>query len=361
MSVSNRMKAVSLFAGAGIAEFGFNGTLVDVAVANELLQIRANVHEFWHPETKIIHGDITDELIKKEIIQESIKEKVDFVFATPPCQGVSLIGKNKSNDQMLSDERNYLIFHAFDIIDEIEPKCILIENVSRFMKIKYHMNGEFLTIEEIIRARYGQKYNLSFDILNAKDYGIPQHRERAIIRMWKNGFEWRDAVKESLITLEEAIGDLPSLESGEVSKIKNHYARKHINRHIECMKHTPTGCSAFENEVYFPRDESTGRRLKGYAATYKRMRWDKPAPTITMRNDCISSQSNVHPGRLLPDGTYSDARVLTMRELFVLSSLDPDLDLPDFASDIQIRHMIGEAVPPKMINVILKGLVQFDD
>ena len=127
------------------------------------------------------------------------------------------------------------------------------------------------------------------------------------------------------------------------------------------MKHTPTGHSAFENEFYYPKDEKTGRKLKGYAATYKRMSWDKPAHTITMRNDCISSQSNVHPGRLLEDGTYSDARVLTMRELLILSSLDPDLDLPNFASDTQIRHMIGEAVPPKLINAILKVLKIIND
>ena len=44
----------------------------------------------------------------------------NFILATPPCQGVSLIGKNKRNEQFLEDPRNFLIFHAFDIIDEIE-------------------------------------------------------------------------------------------------------------------------------------------------------------------------------------------------------------------------------------------------
>src|SRR5690606_23095243 len=107
---------------------------------------------------------------------------------------------------------------------------------------------------------------------------------------------------------------------------------------------------------YFPKNEKTGERLKGFSATYKRIDWDKPAPTITMRNDCISSQSNVHPGRKLKDGTYSDARVLTLRELFVLSSVNPDIDVPEFVSDIQIRHMIGEAVPPKLICRIIKEL-----
>lgn len=358
---NNKMRALSLFSSAGIAEFGFENTMVDVVVANELLPLRMDVHRFWHPDVETICGDITEENIKNIIIDKSKMANVDFVFATPPCQGISLIGKNKTNDQMLADKRNFLIFHAFDIIDELDPKCVLIENVARFFKIKFAIDDKMMSIEDIVREKYGKKYNLSFDVFNAENYGVPQHRERAIIRMWKKELNWNEPKKEKTISLREAIGDLPSLESGETSTIKNHNARSHLAKHIEWMKHTPTGHSAFENEFYYPKDEKTGRRLKGYAATYKRMSWDKPAPTITMRNDCISSQSNVHPGRLLADGTYSDARVLTMRELFILSSLNPDLDIPSFASDIQIRHMIGEAVPPKLINAIMNGLEESYD
>lgn len=353
---NKKINALSLFASAGIAEFGFENTHVNVVLASELLPIRMEVHKFWHPNTKAICGDLTDEKIKKEIIDKSIKEKIDFVFATPPCQGISLIGKNKSNDQMLADKRNYLIFHTFDIIDAINPSFILIENVSRFFKIKFNIDGNLVGIQEIIKQKYGNLYNIDCQVFDTADYGVPQHRERAIIRMWKYGFSWGNPTKKAKITMREAIGNLPSLESGEKSDIKNHYARVHTNQHIMVMKNTPTGHSAFENPVFYPKNEETGVRLKGYAATYKRMEWDKPAPTITMRNDCISSQSNVHPGRLLPNGTYSDARVLTIRELFILSSLNPDLNLPQFASDIQIRHMIGEAVPPKLINCLIKEI-----
>lgn len=351
-----KLRAVSLFASAGIAEFGFERTNVEVVLANELLPVRMDTHKFWHPNIKTICGDITKEDIKNEIINQSKKLKVDFVFATPPCQGVSLIGKNKSNEEMLLDSRNFLIFHTFDIIDALDPKCIMIENVARFFSIKYPIDGKLLSVQDIIKNKYGDKYNIDCQVFDAQYYGVPQHRERAIIRLWKDGFKWDNPVKQKIITVKQAIGDLPSIEAGQKTNIKNHNARKHTAQHVFLMKHTPTGHSAFENEIYFPKNEKTGERLKGYAATYKRIDWDKPAPTITMRNDCISSQSNVHPGRLLPDGTYSDARVLTLRELFILSTINPDIDVPNFASDMQIRQMIGEAVPPKLINSILKGL-----
>lgn len=359
MVKTKKINVLSLFASAGIAEFGFDNSKYNVVVSSELQPIRMEVHKFWHPKTKSIQGDITNKTVKDKIVENAIREKVEFVFATPPCQGISLIGKNKSNEQMLADERNYLIFNTFDIIDSINPKFVLIENVARFFVIKFVINDKFVTVEEIIRERYENKYNIAFDVFDSAEYGIPQHRKRAIIRMWpKNGFEWKNPIKQPKITVRQAIAHLPRLESGEKSNIKNHYARIHAERHVLWMKHTPTNKSAFENNIHYPKCSTSGRRLKGYSATYKRIDWDKPSPTITMRNDNVSSQSNVHPGRLLEDGTYSDARVLSIRELFILSSIDPDLSLPPFASDIQIRHMIGEAVPPKLIYEILKGLRQ---
>ena len=173
--------------------------------------------------------------------------------------------------------------------------------------------------------------------------------------MWRKGLNWAEPSKSKRITVREAIGDLPSLESGEKSNIKNHNSRIHTEEHIVCMKHTPSGHSAYENKEYYPKDKN-GNKVRGFAATFKRIEWDQPAPTITMRNDCISSQSNVHPGRLLADGTYSDARVLTLRELVILSSIDPDLELPPKISDSQIRYIVGEGVPPLFLSKIVKGV-----
>ena len=350
-----KMKGLSLFASAGIAEMNLKKCGIDMVLANELIDIRAKTHEFWHPNCEMICGDITNEETKTNIIQKGLKKKIDFVLATPPCQGVSLVGKNKTNDEMLNDPRNFLIFHAFEIIDSLEPKVIIIENVDRFLTMKFPYDSGFHNIEYIVRKKYGSSYNISVNVYNAQDYGVPQSRKRVIIVMCNKNYTFTEPLKEKLITVREAIGNLPSLESGQVSEIKNHYAREHTKAHVICMQHTPTGHSAFENEIYFPKNKD-GVRLKGYSATYKRIDWDKPAPTITMRNDAISSQSNVHPGRLLPNGLYSDARVLTLRELFILSSINPDLDIPSFASDIQIRFMIGEAVPPKLIEAICKNI-----
>lgn len=86
------------------------------------------------------------------------------------------------------------------------------------------------------------------------------------------------------------------------------------------------------------------------------MEWDKPAPTITMRNDAISSQTNVHPGRKLPNGKFSDARVLTPLELIILTSLPNDWKIPHNTPEILIRQCIGESVPPLLIKKVCEGI-----
>lgn len=355
MSLSNKFTGLSLFSSAGVAELNLN-PYIDFVVANELLPIRAKVHEFWHPQAEMICGDITDTTVKKSIIKESINKNVNFVLATPPCQGVSLIGKNKRNVQFIKDSRNFLIFHALEIIDEISPNVVVIENVDRFVKMQFPYKNDFADIETILKDKYSEIYNVNIKIYNAADYGVPQARKRVIIVLTKEGFSFIEPQKvDKQVTVMDAIGSLPSLESGQSSDLKHHFAREHTKEHVLYMQHTPTGKSAFQNDVFYPQKKD-GTRITGYPYTYKRIDWDRPAPTITMRSDTISTTHTVHPGRLLPNGLYSDARVLTLRELFILSSLNPDIDLPDFASQSQIRYIIGEAVPPLLMEAICKNI-----
>ena len=121
------------------------------------------------------------------------------------------------------------------------------------------------------------------------------------------------------------------------------------------MKHTPTGKSAFENIEHYPR-KLNGERVKGYNSSYRRICWDEPAPTITIRNDAISSQRNVHPGRCLPDGTFSDARVLSILELIRLTGLPDDWRVPDDTPEILIRQVLGECIPPLLIENITREI-----
>ena len=343
-----------MFASAGIAETYFKDAGIDIVVANELLEKRGKFYQYMYPTAKMIVGDIRDEKIKNEFLNQ-IKDDVKFLIATPPCQGASTLGINKHMDQMIADPRNYLIYSVMEVIDQKDFDYIMIENVPRFLNVYFPYKGDFKKLEEILRDKYSKRYIIDIRVLNAKDYGVPQTRPRAIIKLYKPGLKWGWPKEQKEITLKEAIGDLPSLESGQKSNLKYHYAKVHNEREILAMKHTPTGCSALNNEVYYPKKKD-GSRIKGFHNTYKRMNWDAPAPARTMNSGNIGSHNNVHPGRLLPDGTYSDARVLTLRELFIVSSLPAEWKIPNDYTDNFIRQIIGEAIPPRLSYNIVKEI-----
>ena len=347
-----KLKGLSLFSSAGIGET-YISEFVDMKIANEILPKRAKLYNWFYPETHMIQGDITHENIFQEIILKSQQENIDFIYATPPCQSFSKAGKQESRDH-----RDILFLYILDAIEILQPKYVIIENVPEFIKAKsIHYNNTQTSVIDIIKQKTSDNYNLVYDVVCASNYGTAQKRKRAIILLSRLDCNiWKIPKKlDYIITVRDMIGDLPTLESQQKSSIhKHHSAKKHNDRHILWMSHTPTGKTAFDNEIYFPQKD--GRKIRGFKTTYKRINWDEPAPTITMANGSISSQNNVHPGRLKQDMTYSDARVLTVYELILLTGLESDWNIPDNISDTLIRQVIGECVPPLLIKSIMKNL-----
>ncbi|MEE3704943.1 DNA cytosine methyltransferase [Campylobacter sp. CX2-8023-23] len=345
------MKGLSLFSSAGIAEMYLKNLGIEIVVANELLPKRAELYKWLYPKCEMVVGDIKESNNFTKIQQLVRENDCKFLLATPPCQGMSSLGKKDYDN----DERNYLVFYVFDLIDSSNFDYILIENVPKFLKLYFPHNGKFKQLIDIVKDKYNDRYSIDSFVLNAKDFGVPQSRPRGFIKIWKKSLKWDNPKPQKEISLKEAIGHLPSLESGEKSDLKWHYAKKHNNRDILALKHTAEGKSAMKNEIYYPKKEN-GDRIIGFHNTYKRMKWNEPAPARAINSGNIGGHNNVHPGRLQSDGTYSDARVLTLRELFIVSSLPADWDLPDFASETLIRSVIGEAIPPMFCKNIIKGI-----
>ena len=86
------------------------------------------------------------------------------------------------------------------------------------------------------------------------------------------------------------------------------------------------------------------------------MVWDQPCPARTTFSGSMSSHNNVHPGHKLPDGTYSDARVLTLLETFIVSSIPETIDFPKDSTDTFIRTVIGEAIPPRLMMEVVNQI-----
>ena len=377
-----KIKALSLFANVGIAETYLDTTNVHVCVANEIEPQRVKFYRHLYPDVNMIEGDITDKNIQKQIIEASKKEQIDLIMATPPCQGMSTAGK-----QDKSDSRNYLICPAVNIIKELMPKYVFLENVPEQLITPININGKVLKIPEYLMEELGKHYNFNKQFLiNACDYGVPQQRERAIILLTRKDIKkiWDFPKKHTKqITMLDAIGDLPELDpeitdlsKSEAAKIFPQYEEKrkkalsiskwfcppkHVYRQVFAMMHTPSGQTAFDNIDKFKPKKLDGSFTKGFKNTYKRQCWDKPAFTVTMYNRTIGSQNNVHPGRYIGKDKegydlYSDPRVLTVYELMIITSLPTNWDIPSWASDHFVRQVIGEGIPPRLVENIMKNI-----
>ncbi len=378
----NKIKALSLFANIGVAECYLKEVGIEVCVANEIDSNRAKMYEYLYPETEMIIGDITNPHTYQEIIQSAKASKINLIIATPPCQGMSTAGKKEKNDK-----RNYLIQYAVQAVKDLKPQYVLFENVPEQLITEIIYKNKTIKIPEYLKNELEKDYFFSQNnIVNAADYGVPQLRERAIFLLTKKvkDIKW-DIPKrnEKKITMEEAIGSLPSLDpeiydipykemlsifpeyekkKAEGMKVsKWHIPPKHVKRQVIAMMHTPTGKSAFENEDTFKPLKIDGTFVKGYKNTYKRQNWDTPAYTITMYNRTIGSQNNVHPGRFLGtdsnnNKTYSDARVLTIFEIMKVMSIPENWNIPDWATENFIRSVIGEGIPPLLVKKIFEVL-----
>jgi DNA (cytosine-5)-methyltransferase 1 len=352
-----KLNGLSLFSCAGIAEYYIkNSDKVEIILANELLEERANIYKHFYPNCEMIQGDIINKY--DEILEKSKNKNIDFIIATPPCQSFSNAGKKN-----IEDKRTPLFIYIINLIKELKPKYVLIENVPNFMKSKYKKDNNE-TIFQVFEKELNE-YIISTKILNTKDYEIPQARKRSITLLTKKDLEeWKYPKKsKKIITVRDVIGDLPSLQNEEKSNIhKWHYCKKHNENHILWMSHTPTGKSAFDNIIHFP--SKNNRKIKGYKTTYKRIEWDKPSPTITMSSGSISSQNNVHPGNKYikynqelkkEEILYDNPRALSVYEIMLLTGLDHNWN-PPTNNEKFVRDIIGEAIPPKLVKILIDNL-----
>ena len=374
--------ALSLFSSAGVAETYFAKHGVNVKVAAELLPERVALYRHLYPATEMIQGDITDSKIFNTIIERAKAKKCDFLIATPPCQGMSTAGKQKKDDP-----RNRLIIEVVEAIKELKPCFVIIENVPEILLTKIEIGGKWELIDDYLKSQLDSEYEFNENkIVNSMNYGVAQSRERCVYLLSRKDqkikWEFPEPLKH-ITTMRDAIGDLPSLDpdvtditeeehlklfpdyynkkAAGLAVSKWHYPPRHKYRHVIAMMHTPEGCSAWANEKYYPT-LADGTKSKGYKNTYKRQWWDKPAYTVTKYTSRIGSQENGHPGYALVDSDkeeeriWSDARVLSIFELMRVSSLPDNWDLPDGISSNVIREILGEGIPPKLLEYALIGL-----
>ena len=224
-----QFRILDLFSGAGGLSLGlemndrFKTVVATDFFKNSLSTLKKNM-----PDVEIIFGDILDKNVKKSIIDKSKKGKVNMIVGGPPCQGFS----NKGKKLGLSDPRNFLFLEYLNIVKELKPEIFIMENVKTLVTAS---DGYF--INEINDKFKKLGYIVSFQVLKASDFGVPQSRERTfIIGSRSIAFNFNMLIKSNkTVTVKDAISDLHYLESGEGSVVMN-YLNKPLSRYQKIMR-----------------------------------------------------------------------------------------------------------------------------
>ena len=164
-------RSLDLFCGAGGFSTGLAESGIQSIIATDYNESACITFKVNHPHTKVVLGDLSDEDVKRRIIEEAIKEEVDIVCGGPPCQGFSYAGK-----RFIDDPRNKMAFHYLDVVQKLQPKIALIENVEGMLTSK---NGA--VYEEILSLFSKLGYRAEGQKVWTHHFKVPQKRKRVII------------------------------------------------------------------------------------------------------------------------------------------------------------------------------------
>ena len=273
-----------------------------------------------------------------------------MIVGGPPCQGFSLKGKNLGMD----DPRNFLFLEYFALVKEIKPEVFVIENVKNILNAE---NGYFRN--QIIENFSSLGYIINYGVLNAKKFGVPESRERAIIIGSKTRSVDLPVGSNKKVTVRDAISDLAYLNSGEginesdyINESLTQYQKKLRGKKL--YNHFATNHSKFalEKLAMIPPEgdkKSLPKELHGkqkFATTWSRLEWDNISPTIDTRFDTPSNGRNSHPVL---------NRAITPREAARIQSFNDDFIF--YGPKSSICKQIGNAVPPFLGKAIGQAII----
>jgi DNA (cytosine-5)-methyltransferase 1 len=356
------LQAIDIFSGAGGLSLGLVRAGVKVILANEIEPDFAQTHEINHPETRMIRRDIHEVDFRVELKKIRMKGKIDLVCGGPPCQGFSTVGKKE-----FADPRNSLFGQFLKTVDQVSPRYLLFENVSGFKKMYQGAIFEILLNELAKRG-----FQTFHSVLNARDFGLPQSRERTIIVGWLSGERpvrppGPTHGESDLLTqltphlnLMDAISDLPPLGAGEekseylkepqnpyqkemrkgARRLTEHHASNYGEHMQQILKRVPPGGSVL--------DLPKALRPKSYFNnTYARLHADRPSPTITRNFGTPSSSRCIHPFQNRALSTREGARLQGFPDVYEFHGSKGSKNL-----------QIGNAVPPIFGEIIARQILK---
>ena len=369
---------VDLFAGCGGLSLGMEKAGFEVAFASDIdpICLETYIRNRNLENNKIFVGDISELNARFNEYAQNF-ENIDLVCGGPPCQGFSMANRQR----LINDPRNSLYKEYLLFLQKTKPRFFIMENVK----------GMLNKIDEIlldVRTYLGDEYDVAFDVFNAKNFGVPQNRERLIVIGNRIGINTQGIInniheKEKNIkkfTLGEAIFDLPKLEPNriknnnrvelketgftcteysytktpfytfinenkEIEFLYNHKNRYNNDRDIEIFVRLPQGGNSLPESIKDIMPYESRNNI--FKDKYYKLKSDDVCKTITshMKFDC---NMYIHP---------TQARGLSPREAARIQTF-PD-DFIFYGPQNSWYKQIGNAVPVKLAQIIGEEVIKY--
>lgn len=351
------MEAISFFAGAGGLDLGMQRAGFNIRLALELEQVYCDTLEInGHHNVKL--GDIMNynaERIREEANLNN-DEEIDLMFGGSPCQSFSTAG----NRQAFADPRGQAMLKFTDLVNQLQPKFFLLENVRGFLSAALrhrpiNQRGEdFPPLEpdevrgsayEHLLERFGN-YNVSVQLVNAADYGVPQKRERVFIIGTRRDL---GITYEFPLPTHCEQGDngllrwRPFRDIYENLEVEEHHYSNYSAERLFYMRMIPRGGGNWRDlPLEHVQDAMGGAYTSGGGKVgfYRRIKLDKPSPTLL--TSPIQKSTNI--GHPLED------RPLSIEEYLAIQEFPEGYQVCGTIS--QQYTQVGNAVPVRLAEVI---------
>ncbi len=340
---TKQLVAVDLFCGAGGLSFGLQKAGIRVAAGIDIDEsckyaFETNVNAPFHTlDVGAVSADFVQSLFPKDCFK--------ILVGCAPCQPFS----SYTNGQVGPQEQWQLLRKFGELVDSIKPDVVTMENVPRLQR--HPVFQEFMDVLD----NSGYSYERDRIVVRCADYGVPQTRRRLVIlasSLGKLALLPPTHLPVDHVNVNEVIGELEPISAGESSRRDRLHRSSRLNeRNLERVRHSKPGGTWQDWQDDLVAACHTTSKGKSYKSVYGRMRWDRPAPTITTQFNGFGNGRFGHP---------EQDRAISLREGALLQTFPPDYCFIPDDERVQfspIARMIGNAVPPKLAEAIGRSIL----
>lgn len=345
-------QALDFFSGLGIMSYGLIKEGLGVSMGMEIDPERVRLYKSnLEIRSRKVDLSIATKGSLRSIL-DSEKIRPELVVGCPPCQSFSSLHRTRGIP-MEQDPRTALVRKYGKLAAGVNPKVIVFENVRGVLS-----GNNRIYFENYLNYLGRKGYLTVWDVLDAADYGVPQHRMRVVAISIKKDLNVKPTLpipthskdgsegKKRWVWVKDSIGNLKPLESGESDPTDPlHAAPLHTESTLKIIRAIPKNGGSrksLPDNLVLPCHKRLGNG-KGAESVYGRMKWDEPGPTITGGAIRPSSGRFIHPDQ---------DRGITLREMARLQTI-PDEFIFEGSKEA-IAEMIGDAVPLELAKAIAR-------